>query len=148
MILYIKIWSLSNETTYAFISKFIKFLFYNYIKMAELELGKRKFTKIDEMTFKIEENRHLESDINFNEQRKNMANALNEMRKWIAKANQIQEEFVKWATWYDEWCDIMNNAIDECGLDFKKFTKVNVPDCFDIIEAKMENLPKIELWNE
>jgi hypothetical protein len=24
-----------------------------------------------------------------------MANALNEMRKWIAKANQIQEEFVK-----------------------------------------------------
>lgn len=116
--------------------------------MAELELGKRKFTKIDEMNFKIEENRHLESDINFNQQRKVMADALTEMKKAIVKANEIQEQFVKWATWYDEWCDIMNTAIDETWLDFKKFTKVNVPDCFDIIEAKVENLPKIELWNE
>ena len=81
--------------------------------MAELELGKRKFTKIDEFTFKIEENRHLESDINFNQQRKVMADALTEMKKAIVKANEIQEQFVKWVTWYDEWCDIMNTAIDE-----------------------------------
>jgi hypothetical protein len=81
--------------------------------MAELELGKRKFTKIDEFTFKIEENRHLESDINFNQQRKVMADALTEMKKAIVKANEIQEQFVKRATWYDEWCDIMNTAIDE-----------------------------------
>ena len=112
------------------------------------EIGKRYFTKIDEMTFKIEENRHLESDINFNEQRQQMANALNEMRKAIQNANQIQDKFVKLAAWYDEWCDIMNEAIDETWLKFPKFKKVEVPDCFDIIEAKAENLPKIELWNE
>ena len=72
----------------------------------------------------------------------------NEMRKAISQANQIQDQFVKYATWYDEWCDIMNEAIDETWLKFPKFKKVNVPDCFDIIEAKAENLPKIELWNE
>ena len=116
--------------------------------MENLELGKRTYTKIDELTFKIEENRHLESDIELNKQRQLMANALNQMKKFINDANKIQDEFVKLAAWYDEWCDIMNNAIDECGLDFKKFTKINLPDCFDIIEAKMENLPKIELWNE
>ena len=37
----------------------------------------------------------------------------NEMRKAISQANQIQDQFVKYATWYDEWCDIMNTAIDE-----------------------------------
>lgn len=116
--------------------------------MENKEIGKRYFTKIDEMTFKIEENRHLESNIKFNEQRQLMANALNEMRKAIQSANQIQDQFVKYATWYDEWCDIMNTAIDECKLDFPKFKKVNVPDCFDIIEAKIENLPKIELENK
>ena len=116
--------------------------------MANLELGKRTYTKIDELTFKIEENRHLESDIELNKQRQLMANALNQMKKFINDANKIQDEFVKLAAWYDEWCDIMNEAKKQTGLKYKDFQKVNIPDCFDIIEAKAENLPKIELWND
>lgn len=116
--------------------------------MADYELGKRIYTKIDELTFKIEENRHLESDISLNTQRQLMANSLTEMKKCIANVKDLHDKFKKYWAWYNEWCDIMNEAKKEAGLEYKDFEKVDLDKFENLLETNVEDLPKIELWNE
>jgi hypothetical protein len=38
----------------------------------------------------------------------------------------------------------MQEAKDECWYDFKLPKKIDLPDCFSIIEVKAENIPTVD----
>lgn len=110
--------------------------------------GKRTYTKIDEFTFKVEQDRHLEEEMKIDEKLNVLAQLLNNMRSCVTGANEYQEKFVKTAEAYNSFLDIMQEAKDECWFDYKLPAKVEIPDCFDIIEVKIENIPTVDISKE
>ena len=110
--------------------------------------GKRTYTKIDEFTFKVEQDRHLEEEMKIDEKLNVLAQLLNNMRACVSGANEYQEKFVKTAESYNAFLDIMQEAKDECWFDYKLPAKVEIPDCFDIIEVKIENIPTVDISKE
>ncbi len=110
--------------------------------------GKRIYTKIDETKFKVEQDRHLEEDMNIADQLNVLAQCLNNMKQCVAQANDYQSKFVKIAESYNRYVDILQEAKDSCGYNYKLPAKVEIPDCFDIIEVKIENLPSVDIKKE
>lgn len=109
---------------------------------------KRIYTKIDETTFKVEQDRHLEEDMKIADQLNVLAQCLNNMKQLVAEANELQNRFVKVAEWYNTFVDILQEAKDSCWYDYKLPAKIEIPDCFDIIEVKIENLPSVDISKE
>lgn len=108
-------------------------------------LDGKKFTKIDNLTFKLEEDKHLEENIDAVAMLNNLAQAVNGMRQCISEANKMQDKFIKYCEWYNARVEILEKAKEECDLDIEVPVKIDLPDCFSIIEAKMENLPKVKV---
>lgn len=105
----------------------------------------KTFTRIDNLTFKLEEDKHLEENIDSVNMLNNLAQAVNKMRQCIVGANKMQDDFVKYCEWYNYRVDVLSEAKEKCGLEIKVPEKIDLPSCFSIIEAKLENLPKIEV---
>lgn len=110
--------------------------------------SKRIYTKIDETTFKVEQDRHLEEEMKVADQLNVLAQLLNNMKQCVAQANDYQEKFVKIAESYNTFVDILQEAKDSCGYKYKLPAKIEIPDCFDIIEVKIENLPSVDISKE
>lgn len=109
---------------------------------------KRIYTKIDEATFKVEQDRHLEEEMKVADQLNVLAQLLNNMKQCVAQANDMQSKFVKLAESYNVFLDIMQEAKDSCWYSYKLPAKIEIPDCFDIIEVKIENLPSVDITQE
>lgn len=106
---------------------------------------KRTYTKIDEFTFKVEEDRHLEEEMKIADKLNVLAQFINNMKQCVAGANEYQDKFVKIAESYNWYVDMLQQAKDELWYDYKLPAKIDIPDCFDIIEVKIENLPTIDI---
>lgn len=110
--------------------------------------SKRTYTKIDDFTFKVEQDRHLEEKMNIHDKLNVLAQLLNNMKQCVIWANEYQEKFVKVAESYNTFLEIMQEAKDECWFDYKLPAKIDIPDCFDIMEVKVENLPTVDIKTE
>ena len=106
--------------------------------------SKRTYTKIDEFTFKVEQTRHLEETMTIDKQMNYLAQCLNWLRECVKGANDFQDKFVKIVETYNFYVDLLQEAKDECWYDFKLPKKIDLPDCFDIIEVKAENIPTVD----
>lgn len=106
--------------------------------------SKRTYTKIDEFTFKVEEDRHLEENMNIADKMNYLAQCLNWLRECVKWANEFQDKFVKIVETYNRYVDMLEEAKKECWYDFKLPKKIELPECFDIIEVKVENIPTVE----
>jgi len=107
-------------------------------------MSERTYTKIDEFTFKCEEDRHLEETMKIDEKMNYLAQCLNWLRQCVASANEMQDKFVKIVETYNRYVDMLTEAKEQCWYTFKLPEKIVLPDCFDIIEVKLENIPKID----
>ncbi len=110
--------------------------------------GKRTYTKIDEFTFKVEQDRHLEEEMKIDEKLNVLAQLLNNMRSCVSGANEYQEKFVKIAETYNWYVDMLQEAKDELWFKYKLPAKIEIPDCFDIIEVNIENIPTVDISKE
>ena len=117
------------------------FLLSNNIMMKE---SKRTYTRIDEFTFKVEQDRHLEEEMKIDQKMNYLAQCLNWLRECVKWANEFQDKFVKIVETYNRYVDMLEEAKKECWYDFKLPKKIDLPDCFDIIEVKIENIPTVE----
>lgn len=109
-----------------------------------MTMSERTYTKIDEFTFKCEEDRHLEQNFKIDEQFNYLASCLNWLRECVKNANEMQNKFVKIVETYNRYVDMMTEAKEKCWYDYKLPEKIVLPDCFDIIEVKPENIPTID----
>lgn len=107
-------------------------------------MSERTYTKIDEFTFKCEEDRHLEQNFKIEEQFNYLAQCLNWLRECVKNANDMQDKFVKITETYNRYVDMLQEAKDKCWYTYKLPEKIVLPDCFDIIEVKVENIPTVE----
>ena len=107
-------------------------------------MSERTYTKIDEFTFKCEEDRHLEQNFKIDEQFNYLANCLNQLRDCVKQANWFQERFVKIVETYNRYVDMMTEAKEKCWYTYKLPAKIELPECFDIIEVKPENIPTVD----
>lgn len=105
---------------------------------------KRTYTKIDEFTFKVEQDKHLEETMTIDKQFNYLAQCLNGLRECVKNANEFQEKFVKIVETYNFYVDLLQEAKDECWYEYKLPEKIELPDCFDIIEVKIENIPTVD----
>ena len=107
-------------------------------------MSERTYTKIDEFNFKIEEDRHLEETLSIDKQFNYLAQCLNSLRECVKNANEFQDKFVKIVETYNRYVDMMTEAKESCWYDFKLPEKIELPDCFSIIEVKIENIPTVD----
>ena len=110
--------------------------------------SKRTYTKVDDFTFKVEQDRHIEETMPIDKELNYVAQLLNGLRECVAQANQSQDKFVKIVEIYNTHVDILEEAKKECWFDYKVPAKIDLPDCFSIIEVKMENIPKVDIHKE
>ena len=75
---------------------------------------KRTYTKIDEFTFKVEQDKHLEETMTIDKQFNYLAQCLNGLRECVKNANEFQEKFVKIVETYNFYVDLLQEAKDEC----------------------------------
>lgn len=106
--------------------------------------GKRTYTKIDEFSFKVEETRKLEETMSIDKQINYLAQCLNSLRECVKWANDYQDKFVKIVETYNFYVDLLQEAKDECWYEYSLPKKIELPDCFDIIEVKVENIPTVD----
>ncbi len=45
---------------------------------------------------------------------------------------------------YNRYVDMLQEAKESCWYDFKLPAKIELPECFSIIEVKAENIPTVE----
>ena len=107
-------------------------------------MSERTYTKVDEFTFKVEETRKLEETMKIEDKFNYLAQCLNGLRECVKWANEYQDKFVKIVETYNRYVDMMQEAKDACGYLYKLPKKIDLPDCFDIIEVKPENIPTID----
>ena len=107
--------------------------------------SKRTFTKIDEFTFKVEQTKHLEETVDTTKHLNQIAQMLNWLRECVNNANDMQDRFVKIAETYNWYIDFMQEAKDNCWFDYKLPEKIEIPECFDIIDVKIENIPTVDI---
>ena len=110
--------------------------------------SKRTYTKIDEFTFKVEQDRHIEENMTVDWEMNYVAQLLNWMRECVRNANQMQDKFLKLVEVYNVHREILEEAKKECWYDYKIPAEIDIPDCFSIIEVKIENIPKVDIHRE
>lgn len=108
----------------------------------------KTFTKIDGLTFKLEEDKHLEENIDAVNQLNNLAQAVNKMRQLVVSANKMQDDFIKYVERYNTWVEILGEAKEKCWLEIEVPVKIDLPKCFSIIECELNNLPKVKVKSE
>lgn len=106
--------------------------------------SKRTYTKIDEFTFKCEEDRHLEEEMKIDEKFNYLAQCCNWLRECVKNANEFQNKFVQIVNTYNFYVDLLTEAKEQCWYQYKLPERIELPDCFDIIEVKPENIPVID----
>lgn len=111
-------------------------------------MSQRTYKKIDDQNFHVEETRHLEENMNITQRLSMLADYLNWMRECVKNANSMQEQFVKFVEAYNRQVDLLQEAKEACGYKYKLPEKIVLPDCFDIIEVKPENIPTVDIKKE
>ena len=105
---------------------------------------KRTYTKIDEFTFKVEQNKHLEENMKIEEKFSYLAQLCNWLKECVKNANEFQNKFIQIVNTYNFYVDVLAEAKEQCWYEYKLPERIELPDCFDIIEVKMENIPVID----
>lgn len=70
------------------------------------------------------------------------------MRECVNQANQAQDKFLKLVEVYNVHREILQEAKDACGYDYKIPEEIKIPDCFSIIEVEVNNIPKVDIHKE
>ena len=126
------------------ISCFMQNHIFSFIYYVE-KMSKRTYKKIDELTFRYEEDKHFDIKVDAVQMLQTLANAINDLKFLVKQANEAQAKFVKVVDWYNTVREILEEANNSLKLAVKVPPKIEIPDCFDIIEVKVENLPKVEI---
>jgi len=108
-------------------------------------MSKRTYKKIDELTFRYEEDKHFDIKVDAVEMLNQLAQAVNSMKQLVVNVNKIQDQFVKVVEGYNTYRDILEEANQTVKLAIEIPPRIELPDCFSIIEVKLENLPKVKV---
>lgn len=97
--------------------------------------------------FKVEEDRHLESNINVKNQAEGLKNFVQRIKDEVAQMKKLKEAVDKDIEQYNRWVDLMTSAMNECGLakDEKKIVEAlkKIDEQIKIIvEMDEEKMPK------
>lgn len=106
--------------------------------------SKRTYTKVDDFTFKIEQDRHIEENTTIWVQLNACAKFLNAMKQCVDNAKQSQAQFKVALERYNLTVDILNEAKKELWLNMAIPEKVEICDDFSIIDVDIEKIPSIE----
>lgn len=105
---------------------------------------KATYTKIDEKSFKIEQDVHHEDTLTILEQFQELQIWLINMKNLIKDAKDIQNKFINAAKMFNLRVWMLDEAKKECWFDYKIPDQVVIPKWFNILWTNPENLPVIE----
>lgn len=108
-------------------------------------MSKRTYKKIDELTFRYEEDKHFDIKVDAVEMLNQLATAVNQMKNIVVNVNKLQDQFIKIVEGYNAYRDILEEANQNVKLAIEIPPRIDLPDCFSIIEVKLENLPKVKV---
>jgi len=77
-------------------------------------MSERTYTKVDEFTFKVEEDRHLEETMSIDKQFNYLMQLCNGMRDCVKNANEFQDKFVQFVKTYNWYVDMLSEAKEKC----------------------------------
>lgn len=110
-----------------------------------------KFTKMEDLCengFKVERDKHLESDIDPIVKFQELAKIMNWIINAITQAKNMQLWVLQNIAVYNAWVDIMNDAKKQLWLTYKELKKVNEKDFENIVDCDIEKLPRIDIHKE
>ncbi len=108
----------------------------------------KTYEKISETKFKWSEERHHEGEIDAIQYLQHLADQLNTMRKLVANANTIQDQFLQIVEYYNESRKVLKEAKEKLHLAVTVPDAIDLPECVSIIEIIPENLPKINIQRD
>jgi len=108
----------------------------------------KNYEKISETKFKWSEERHHEGEIDAIQYLQHLADQLNTMRKLVANANTIQDQFLQVVEYYNQSRAVLKEAKEKLHLAVNVPDAIDLPECVSIIEIIPENLPKINIQRD
>ena len=108
-------------------------------------MGTRKFTKVNERVFKVEETKTFKNTIDTTVVFKNLANGVNKMKEILGLAAEQKSEYQQAVKWYNDWVQILIDANDAVKLAIKIPEFIKLPEVFKIDDVDIEKLPKIDI---
>lgn len=106
--------------------------------------SERTYSKVDDFTFKIEQDRHIEETTDLWLQLNACAKFLNAMKQSVDNAKQSQQAFKLALERYNLTVDILNEAKEKLDLNVVVPEKIEVCDDFNILDVDIAKLPLIE----
>lgn len=76
--------------------------------------SKRTYTKIDEFTFTVEEDRHLQENMKIDEKFSYLAQLCNGLKECVKNANEFQDKFIQIVNTYNFYVDLLTEAKEQC----------------------------------
>ena len=106
--------------------------------------SERTYSKVDDFTFKIEQDRHIEETTDLWLQLNACAKFLNAMKQCVDNAKQNQDAFKIALERYNLTVDILEEAKDELKLNVVIPEKIEICDDFNLLDVDVAKLPSIE----
>lgn len=123
----------------AVIQEKIVFLFAKILKMGKI------YTKVNEMSFKVEETKTLSDTIDVTAQFEMLAQNMGRLKSIVAQAQKNRDLVSKTVEWYNTWVDILNEAKETCHLAYNKLDPIVLPDEWTVENLDIEKRPKINI---
>ena len=123
----------------AVIQEKIVFLFAKILKMGKI------YTKVNEMSFKVEETKTLSDTIDVTAQFEMLAQNMGRLKSIVAQAQKNRDLVSKTVEWYNTWVDILNEAKETCHLAYNKLDPIVLPGEWTVENLDIEKRPKINI---
>jgi len=108
-------------------------------------MSKRTFTKVDEMTFTVEETKTAKDTIKVSDTLANMAQIVGAIKKEVADIWPKKDQVNKWVEWYNMWVDILAEAKEDVKLGFSLPKKIELGEDFTLEGIDIAKLPTIDI---
>ena len=111
-------------------------------------MSNRKFEKVNDMTFKVEETKTAKDTIEVSTTLNNMAQIVGAIAKVVAENDSKKEQIKAQVKWYNMWVDILSEAKASVKLAFKVPEKIELGDGFTMEDIDITKLPKMDIKME
>ena len=103
------------------------------------------YTKVNELSFTVEETKTLKDTIDAKAQFELMAKQVSRIKSIVGQTVQSKDLISKTVERYNTWVDILNEAKANCHLAYKELDKIVLPENWTVENIDLSKLPKIDI---
>lgn len=106
------------------------------------------YTKVNELSFTVEETKTLKDTIDAKAQFELMAKQVSRIKSIVGQTVQSKDLISKTVERYNTWVDILNEAKANCHLAYKELDKIVLPENWTVENIDLSKLPKIDVTRD